>query len=260
MSQSFYQTDGELFIATANTIGPWSEAFQHAGPPSALLLHQLLQQAEGMHPARFQVELLKPVPVRALQLSTQEITPGKRRRVLQAELVDAQAGQTVARAQLLLLRRESISLGDLPNHDGPQPPAPEQCAPFAFNFFTAEVGYHTAMELRLASGGLGSGKTQMWMRPRIDLLPGVPCGPLERIPLVGDSGNGISMVIDPRKIGFANPDLSLNIRRPPQSDWLCLDAHTHLQDFGIGLAESRIWDAAGVVANGNQNLLLTPNA
>lgn len=209
-----------------------------------------------MQIVRLGVDLLKPVPITRLHVEVIERTGGKRRRILEAELSAADSGQLLARAQALLLRRDMLELGDLPIHDPTPPPAPEVGEPYEFDFFTGPVGYHTAMELRLASGGLGSGRTRMWMRQRIPLLPDEAPSPLQRLMTVADSGNGVSMVLDPREYGFANPDLTVNLRRLPRGEWLCLDAMTHLQDCGLGMAESRIWDQDGVVANGTQNLLV----
>ena len=127
--------------------------------------------------------------------------------------------------------------------------------PFEFDFFRWPVGYHTAMELRLAAGGPGQGHCQMWMRQRVPLLPGETPSGLQRVMAVADSGNGVSMVLDPRRFSFVNPDLTVNLRRPAAGEWICLDARTHFQPSGLGMAESRLWDQGGLVANGTQNLL-----
>ena len=148
------------------------------------------------------------------------------------------------------------ALGELPGHD-PAPPVPvDEAEPFEFDFFRWPVGYHTAMALRLAAGGPGQGHCQMWMRQRIPLVPDEAPTGLQRLMCVADSGNGVSMVLDPRRFSFVNPDLTVNLRRPPEGEWICLDAATHVQPSGLGMAESRLWDCHGVVANGTQNLLV----
>ncbi len=37
MPDAFYERDGERFLATELTRGPWDPDAQHAGPPAALL-------------------------------------------------------------------------------------------------------------------------------------------------------------------------------------------------------------------------------
>ena len=34
-----YEPDGDRFVPTGLTRGPWDRGFQHAGPPAALLAH-----------------------------------------------------------------------------------------------------------------------------------------------------------------------------------------------------------------------------
>lgn len=253
---AFYIAEGDHFISTINTTGPWHPKLQHAGPPSALLGRALEMEAEELQLVRFSVDLLKPVPVAALKIELDVVTPGGRRQVIEARLFTVDGEQLVARAQGLFLRQLDISLPLMTTHDGIPPVLPEDSEAFEFGFFKTEVGYHTAMELRRASGAPGTGKTQMWMRQRVALVAGEQPSPLQRLLTVADSGNGVSMAVNKDHYSFANPDLTVNMRRPPQGEWLCLDAHTHFQGNGLGMAESRLWDEQGVVANGTQNLLL----
>lgn len=253
---SFFVRNGNDFSATEYARGPWHVDFLHAGPPAALLVHELEAACPDLQMVRFGTDLLKPVPLATLRVEVHEQVPGRRRRILEANLYAAESGQHVARATALFLRTEAMPLGALPVHDGEAPPPPEAAEPTTFPFFKHDVGYHTGMEQRLAGGGFGTGRSRMWMRQRVPLLPDEEPSPLQRLMTVADSGNGVSMVLDWRRFTFANPDLTVNIRRPPRGEWLCLDATTHCQPDGLGIAESRIWDADGVFANATQNLLL----
>lgn len=253
---AFYELRGDVHQATELTRGPWHPDLQHAGPPSALLARAVEQQAAGMQVVRLSIDLLKPVPITALRVTVQERVGGKRRRLLNAELRRADDDTPLACAQALLLRREAIELPPQPCHDPVSPKAVAESTPYGFGFFNADLGYHTAMELRLAAGGLGTGATCMWMRARVPLVAGEALSPLQRVMLVADSGNGVSMVLDPQRFAFTNPDLTVNLRRDAVGDWIGLDARTHFQQNGLGMAESRLWDEQGVIGNGTQNLLL----
>ncbi len=253
---SYYEQSGDVYVSTLYTRGPWHPDLQHAGPPAGLLMRAFEQQAGDFQVVRFNTDLLKPVPIAPLRIAVKEIVPGRRRRVLEAVLQVAESGQAVALARALRLRREDMPLGDLPVHDGPPPAPPESCPPVSMDFFQVSPNYDDSLEQTLAGGGVGSGKTRMWMRPVVELVAGEPMTGLQRLMVIADSGNGVSMVLDKERFNFTNPDLTVNIRRVPEGEWLCLDATTHCQDFGLGIAESRIWDVRGVVANGTQNLLL----
>ena len=255
-AEAFYLPHGDQFEATELTRGPWHKDLQHAGPPSALMARAIEQQAGEMQVVRLGIDLLKPVPITRLRVAVRELVGGKRRRILEAELRRADDGQVLAVARALLLRQETITLPEQPCHDPVLPCSVAESQPFEFGFFTADVGYHTAMELRLASGGLGTGASFMWMRSRVALIAGESLSPLQRVMLVADSGNGISLVLDPREYAFTNPDLTVNLRREATGEWIGLDAMTHFQGNGLGMAESRLWDPHGVIGNGTQNLLL----
>ena len=255
MSAFFFEPDANTYHATALTRGPWHQDYQHAGPPSALLAHAIEGQADGQQVVRLGIDLFKPIPIAALRIDVTQRDGGRRRRVVEALLIDATSDTPLARAQALLLSEPRLALGTQPNHD-PAPPTPvADCASHDLGFFRWDVGYHTAMEMRLVSGELGSGKSAVWMRQRVPLLPDEQPSGLQRLMAIADSGNGVSMVLDPRKFSFVNPDLTVNLRRPPVGEWVCLDARTHFQAGGLGMAESRLWDAEGLVANGTQNLL-----
>lgn len=254
-TDSFFVPDKGVFRATAHTRGPWHADYQHAGPPSALLAHAIESQADGQQVVRLGIDLFKPIPIAALGIEVQQRDGGRRRRVVEAVLIDDASGTPLARAQALLLSVPGLNLSGLPAH-GPAPPKPvAACTPHAFTFFRWDVGYHTAMELRLASGGPGTGQCAVWMRQRVPLLPDEAPSGLQRLMTIADSGNGVSMVLNPREFSFVNPDITVNLRRPPEGEWICLDARTHFQPGGLGMAESVLWDERGVVANGVQNLL-----
>ena len=57
---------------------------------------------------------------------------------------------------------------------------------------------------------------------------------------------------------FINPDLTLYIDRPPQGEWICLDARTTIAEGGIGVSESVLYDRAGMVGRATQALLVAP--
>ena len=260
MSKAFFIAQNGGYQATEHTVGPWSSKSQHASPPCTLICRELEAQADGMHIARISFDLLKPIPLSQFSIEVDQRVGGKRRRVLEARLIDTQTGICVVMASALLLRQQSVATGPLLVH-APEPPigpTHEQTQPFQYDFSQTPVGYLAATEMRLAEGRPGTGKTRMWMRAKLPLLAGEDVSPLQHLMLVVDSGSGVSMALDLRQYSFMNADLTVNIRRPPCGEWICLDSTTHFQSFGLGLAETLIWDEQGVIGNASQNLLLEP--
>ena len=133
------------------------------------------------------------------------------------------------------------ALGD----DDPRPLPVERATPFQFPFFPEPVGYHTAMEIRVASGSWGKGPMAAWMRPRVALVAGETVSPLQRLMIAVDSASGIAVVVEPAHYTFVNADLTVAVHRAPEGEWVCLDAATVVEAHGIGLTRARLWDARG---------------
>lgn len=255
---AFFVAEGDRWRATKLTAGPWSPELQHAGPPSALLAREIeraLPAGTPMALARLTVEILKPIPVALLYVAPLTLRAGRKVQWLGAELKDA-AGTLLARAAAVCIRTADIPV---PESEGPalDPVTnPESSTPFQFPFFQSEVGYHTAMELRLARGGFGSGAVAMWMRMRYPLVPGEAPSPVQRVMCAADSGNGVSIMLDVRRYTFMNPDLTVYLHRLPIGEWVCLDARTIPQPNGIGLAETRLLDERGAIGRSQQSLII----
>lgn len=256
MSQdSFFVPDGRRYVATAHTRGPWSADHQHAGPPSALLARAIerLVTPEGMALMRMSVELLAPLPIAPLEIATSVLRAG--RKVQRVDATLASDGRLVCRATGLAIRVAEVGLPPLPGASLDLPP-PDHCAAFAFPFHPGKPGYHTAMEARVARGEWGRGAVAMWLRPRVPLVPGETLSPFQRVMVAADSGNGIAIVLDPRRYTFINADLSVFLHRLPAGEWVCLDAATTPAPTGSGLSVSRLLDAGGPIGLGLQSLVI----
>ena len=255
-AESFYVPDGSRFVSTALTRGPWSVEHQHAGPPSALLacvLERTLPPEMAL--VRLTVEILRPIPIAPLSVITRVLRAGRKVQWLSADLF-ADDGAPLAQAHALCIRTTPLALPVKGDPLADPVPAPDESKPFAFDFFQSDVGYHTGKELRLARGKFGTGKVSVWMRMRYPLLPGEPPSPAQRVMIAADSGNGVSMVLNPREHSFVNPDLTVYLHRPPVGEWVCLDARTIPQEHGIGLADTRLLDEQGPIGRSVQSLVI----
>lgn len=254
---SFFVSQGDGFVATEWTRGPWSNEHQHGGPPSALMARAIERALEpGLAVVRLTVEFFRPVPIGPMRVAAEVAKAGRKVTWLSARLTAG--GQEVCRATSVAIRRAALDL--------PDPglaltvPGPEDATPFTFPFFKTPDGYHTAMEVRIARGEWGSGATAAWMRMRYPLLPGETPSPLQRVVCAADSGGGIAKVLDTDEFTFMNPDLSIHLQREAAGEWVCLDARTIPRPSGIGLVETELSDASGPIGRGMQNLLIEQRA
>ena len=78
MPDAFYEPDGEGYLATELTRGPWDPGSQHAGPPAALLGRELerLPEAEDFQVGRVTFEILRPVPIGPVSVSARDRAAG----------------------------------------------------------------------------------------------------------------------------------------------------------------------------------------
>jgi hypothetical protein len=247
----FYTRDGERFLATVSTRGPWSNDHQHAGPPSALLVRAFERHAPGMRLARINCEMRRPIPIGSCLVETSVERAGRKSVVVSGQL--SVNSDVVLTARALLLREiESPVVA----HEAPPQRGPLEFAPYSFTFFRSSVGYHTAVEVRLVSGAFGSGRMACWMRQRAALVEGEAPSGAQRVLVLADAGSGVSAALDITRYTFLNADLSVHLQRPTSGEWLLLDAATSSSGNGSALADSKLSDERGFVGRGLQSLVV----
>jgi hypothetical protein len=251
---AFYERDGDAFVPSELTRGPWDPGAQHAGPPSALLGRAV--EAEGTLIGRMTIEVLRPVPLAPLAVTSGVIRPGRNVELLEAALYEAGGGDRppIARATAWRLRTDD---GVAALDSGPPPPGPEAGGERPFFPTGQDVGYHTAMDYRFVDGGfIEPGPARVWLRMRQPLVAGEPVSPLARVLVAADSGNGVSAALDYRRHLFINTELSIHLVREPAGEWVLLDAITYVGPHGVGLSESVLYDETGRLGSAAQTLLV----
>jgi hypothetical protein len=275
--RALFVRDGDAYVPTAISTGPWSPDALHGGPVAALLAHALgdLPTAGPMFPARFTLELLRPVGLTPLLVDTRVVRGGRKVQVLEATLTSAADPATpVARATLQQIHEEPVALpADVMAANGPahhpdrsRPPAPENC-PAQDPSFTATdraVRFHNVGVEHRSPEPLFSqpGPSTDWIRVRAELCPGVALRPHDRVVAAADFGNGVSRILPVDRYAFVNPDLTVHLYRLPVDEWVCLDAITRLDPRpgggSVGLAESALYDRDGRIGRSAQSLIVTP--
>jgi hypothetical protein len=252
VTEAFYSLDGGTLVPSELTRGPWDPNSQHAGPPSALLGRAIerCEPREGMRVGRVTVEILAPIPIAPLTVSARVVRPGRSVEMLEASLEGPDG-------EVMRARGWRLSAGDIGadwEQDG-SPPGPEHARALEFFATGEKVGWHTAMEIVFSRGEfLTPGPATVWMRPRVALVEGEEITPLQRVLVAADGGNGVSAPLDWSRFIFINTDLSVHLLRPPEGEWVCLDAVTHVD--GIGMTDTALWDERGRIGRAAQTLLV----
>jgi acyl-coenzyme A thioesterase PaaI-like protein len=254
----------DRYRPTDLAIGPWDRNALHGGPPAALVagaLEQAIVAADlgaDFVPARLTVELLRPVPVDELTVTTTMRRPGRRICLADATITTAD-GTVVLAATLEGIRVRPFDHGV--GADLHVPPGPATGAGLAAETLDGPQAFHNAgVEHRLVRGTRfeSPGPATDWIRLTFPLVAGRETTPLERVVVAADFGNGVSRLFGMDDVLFLNPDLTVHLYRLPVGEWVCLDAVTRLGDAGVGLAESILFDEEGPIGRATQLLLVEP--
>jgi hypothetical protein len=256
---AFYERDGDLFRATQLTRGPWDPGAQHAGPPAALLGYAIegLPDSDEFQVGRVTFEILRSIPIAPARVEARVARPGRRVQMVEAELSD-EAGEVLMQVRGWRLRKTKLHLPGEALIASQPPPLPEKGEPAEFFPTGEEHGYHSAMEVRFVSGDwLQPGPATVWLRMRQPLVAGEEPSPLQRTLVVADVGNGVSASLDFRRFLFINVDLTAQLERMPEGEWIGIDAVTLPQPSGVGSSDSVLFDRRGRIGRALQTLLIS---
>lgn len=260
VNDAFFEPDGDRWVPTAHTRGPWDPDAQHAGPPAALI-GRALERCEprpGFRIARVTLDILRAVPLRPLRLHARVVRPGRSVELLEAAMCLEDDTEIVNASAWRIVTADTTSVAR--DADGGAPPGPETGdEPLFLSDRAKEFGYGHAMEWRFVRGSfLEPGPACAWLRMRLPLVPGEEPTPTQRVLIAADSGNGISAALDPSTHWFINTELTVHLLRDLEGEWVNLDAVTRIGGNGIGIAETVLRDRRGRLGRGTQALLVAP--
>jgi len=263
---ALFTREGDLYLPSEHTRGPWDPNALHGGAPAALLTKCFEEEVAGTDLVfgRLGFEFLRPIPMAPLEISVSVARPGRRVRELQATLESD--GQVIGRADALLVRPvgEDIPVaGGRPERMAPKedavavaPEAASEAGPES-GLMPGSTGFGSSgMELRWLDQPWTPGPARVWVRPKMDLLPGEPMSPVARAAAAADFGNGVGAELPFDRFLFINADLSLHLWRVPEGEWVGIDARTLLSVGGPGLAESVMHDESGAIGRAFQTLVV----
>lgn len=253
-----YELDGDRFVPTAYTRGPWSPDHQHAGPPSALLA-RALEAGSGPgtgQTVRATFDILRPIPMTPLTITTRVLRPG--RNVEQLEAILCAGDVEIMRARAWRMRLVDLELPDGLSDASPGPAPPEDCVERARpSFFGDDTAYVDALEWRFLRGSFDEpGPAVCWTRMKVDLVDGEPITPLQHLLVMGDAASGTSSALDWTAWTFINVDFSVALERPPVGEWLSMDAETRFAGTGVASCHAVYADRSGRVGTSSQALLV----
>jgi len=255
LATAIFDRDGDLYVPTEASLGPWSDQALHGGPPTMLMAREIerFPSEQPMFVARLTVELLRAVGRAPLAVRARMVRPGRRVQLVEASLWSGE--QEVARATAERIRIADVGV---PAREEKLPRAlPEGLEQWSGSWRTGGVYHLLGVEARSGREvSVEKSPGWAWFRMKLPLVEGEEPSGLLRICAAADFPNGISFVVDPRRMTFVNPDLTIYIHRLPVDDWVLVDATTWLEPHGAGVAEGALYDRRGRVGRSVQSLLV----
>jgi Thioesterase-like superfamily len=255
MPEALFTPNKRGYVPSDHARGPWDRGAMHGGPPAALMagVMEALPTEAPMAVVRVTVEIFRPVPLRPVEVTARIEREGRRVQLLTSTLTD---GNTeLCRATAWRMRIADLDLGERPPLEVPFAGPDDSVAHIPES---DDPAFHrTGMEMRYAHGSFPEqGPATVWMRLAVPLIAGQTPTPLQRVLAAADFGNGVASALPWGQFLFINTDLTVYLSRTAESEWICLDARTDVDQRGTGVAYSRLYDERGPIGHSLQGLFI----
>ncbi|OQZ90480.1 hypothetical protein BST11_12820 [Mycobacterium alsense] len=260
MPQAFFTVDGDSYLPTTLTQGPWGAAMggQNVGGLLAFGIERSGIDPE-FQPARLTVDLLRPVLLEPVQIATSVQREGRRIRLVDGALV--QHGRTVARASALFLRRGDHPDGQVWSAPAEMPPLPRRSDGFPADMPFLIWGYGATAE---GTPGIAAGEWEQahsqkfaWTRLFRPMVQGFPLTPFVRLAFVGDVTSSLTHW-GTGGLRYINADYTVTASRLPDGEFLGLAAQSHYGSEGVATGTATLFDRHGPIGSSTALALAQP--
>jgi hypothetical protein len=244
-SEPYFRKQGNEFIATPMSRGPWSPTMLHGRVIAGLLAFEIEQQHgdADMIPARLTVDMYRAPDFSPVTIKTTVARGGHRIKVIDAEFISN--GVSMARASCMFLRRTSNPPGNVWSPPTWTAPPPDQLAPQE----KFPDGTGPSWHIRNLSGGWGiCAQRRVWMSEMRELVEDFPLTPFQRIGLISDFASPCANIGD-APLGFINTDVTVYLHRLPRAEWIGMETINHGATDGVAVGECFIYDVEGPIGS-----------
>jgi Thioesterase-like superfamily len=259
MPEAFFTVDGDSYVPGELTRGPWGAAMggQHVGGLLGWGIEQSGIDPE-LQPARFTVDLLRPVLLEPVRIQTSVQREGRRIKLVDAALV--QNGTTVARASALFLRRGDHPDGRVWSAPVEMPPLPTDTDGFPadMQFFIWGYGANLARaNSDMTEWEQSHSQKFAWTRLFRPMVQGHPLTPFSRLAFVGDITSSLTHW-GTGGLRYINADYTVTASRLPDGEFLGLAAQSHYAADGVATGAATLFDRHGPIGTSSALALAQP--
>lgn len=258
-----FERDGDDFVPTPLCSGPWYPDTQHGTTMIGLLARTVesLPCERPMQVVRLTVDLMRAAPLAPVRTQARVHRAGRNVQYVEASLLCE--GKEYARATGMRLRLGEVAVP--PDVDGlgePHPALPAAGGRLTWGPEGSGEALHHAFEVRPAPG---FETPTAWFRLSVPLVRGEPLSPLVRVAAASDFVYGLAVIrrvqrdrayLVRQPFVAINPDTTLNLHRPLEGDWVCLDTRTTVDGIGAATACARLCHERGPIGFASQSLLV----
>jgi acyl-CoA thioesterase len=247
---AFFTADGDTFVPGPIAKGPWGQTV--SGQVVGALLARTLETAvtdPDLQPARFTVDLLRPILMEPVQVQTTVEREGRR-----ITLVDAairQHGRVVSRASGLFLRRSEEPDGQVWSPPLAMPPIPPEPAELPADLPMLLWSYGPDLDDPLP--GVGAGQwTQShaqkfaWVRDIRPVVAGEAVTPFTRVAMASEVTSPMTHW-GTAGLRYINADYTLTLSRLPVGHYIGLAANAQFSAAGVASGTATIFDIQGPI-------------
>jgi Acyl-CoA thioesterase N-terminal domain len=257
---AFFLPDGDTFVPTVIARGPWGQTIS-GNVVGGLLGHAVERDAgdPDFQPARLTVDLLRPAAMVPLRVDTTLSRAGRRLKLVDAVLT--QADTVVARASALFLRRGEQPADEVWTSPVTMPPLPPTPDPVPDNLsmlvWTYGKNSHTPGPDFGLTAWQHAGPKYIWVRDLKPLVDGEPLTAFTRAAMAGDMVSSLTH-FGAGGLHFINADYTLTLSRLPVGPYIGLAALTHYSHAGVATGTATIVDQFGPIGSGVATALANP--
>ncbi len=258
--EAFFTGESNRYVPGRWTRGPWGETM--GGQVVGGLLGWALDSFgnSDFQPARLTVDLLRPVPIEPVSISTAVQREGRRMKLVDGALLQNEL--VVARASALFLRRTEVPDGQVWSAPVTMPPAPvdpdglESGVPFSIWTYSASSDSGSA-GMPAKEWQQATAQKFAWTRLFRPMVAGHPLTPFTRAAFAGDIISSLTHW-GTGGLRYINADYTVAVSRLPEGEYIGLAAQTHYGNDGVATGTATLFDRRGPVGTGTALGLAQP--
>lgn len=259
MVDALFQRDGDVYMPSEKAAGPWGPSMLHGGSTAGLIAHSLEQasQRDELQFTRVTIDMFRPVPRAPLTVKSNIIRDGKRVQVIETTIIGG--GKEVARGLGLKLQTTDVEVPEQaqpPENNLPDPEGIETMSLMGKNMpENLPPGLHFNVQVKRISGFGGGGEGEAWFSMPVPVVEGSETSSFVHMCTISDFGNGLGQLYVKNSAGSINADITLYLHRIPVDRWVGFRSKALMQDHGIGVITTQLYDVKGLIGSISQAIM-----